>query len=206
MTTPPRASVAETALLALMTGDVTAAVEIGERASGAMLAQDGCAVIPTEIRAGGSDADLEQAGFRLGPVCAEDALFRSATLPNGWRRRAVDAQGGLCTEILDTHQRPRVSMFYKNTVHNRDAFCTILTLDHYAWHLMTDASAVVVTDPEWASPDDLVEALRRLIDKEHEDAEFWERANAPTAAENARRHRAGIRRCTKLIAMIGGAS
>jgi hypothetical protein len=66
---------------------------------------------------------LKELGFKLGkPV---DDLFREATLPEGWEKKASDH--AMWSYIYDEKGRQRLSMFYKGAFYDRDAF---LNFDH----------------------------------------------------------------------------
>lgn len=59
---------------------------------------------------GGQDQRFAEAGFRFEPLAGEDAIYRQATLPRGWRARGLHPLQPL--EIVDTHTRIRVLITY----------------------------------------------------------------------------------------------
>ena len=66
-----------------------------------------------------TDDDLVALGFTLGAALPNDPLFRAASLPDGWSKRATDHD--MWSEIVDEHGTVRVSMFYKAAFYDRRA-------------------------------------------------------------------------------------
>lgn len=75
--------------------------------------------IPVEIR-DITEAGLEAMGFKLGPACAGDPLFREATLPTGWKKRPTDHSSW--SEIVDQDGYVGFQIFYKAASYDRRAF------------------------------------------------------------------------------------
>ncbi len=84
-----------------------------------------CDVLPTDLT-GATDEDLTAAGFILGGPVEDDPMFRHATLPPGWSRRAAETDGARNTYVVDKHGCPRMLIRYKATPHDRKAFCVAL--------------------------------------------------------------------------------
>jgi hypothetical protein len=121
-------------------------------------------MLPTELH-GGAEDDLTALGFTLGPVNPDDDLFREATLPDGWERRATDHS--MWSEIVDTHGRPRVKIFYKAAFYDRKASMRLQSVESYAYDVVDGAPLVL--DDEWAT----AEAMRAaLLAKRERDAEY----------------------------------
>jgi hypothetical protein len=78
--------------------------------------------LPTQVSFG-SDADFEALGFVFGEPDRNDPLFRSATLPDGWKREGSDHS--MWSYIVDEQGRRRVSIFYKAAFYDRDAFMSL---------------------------------------------------------------------------------
>ena len=82
--------------------------------------------LPTSIH--GDVKTLEQDGVVFGDVCKGDPLFRDATLPEGWEKRATDHS--MWSELVDADGNVRASIFYKAAFYDRDAFiadCGLMT-------------------------------------------------------------------------------
>lgn len=90
-------------------GSIEASEAAGQRE---MLAST---VIPTK----GPTDQLEALGFKLGPVCEDDDLFREVTLPEGWSREGTDHS--MHSNIVDEKGRCRVGIFYKAAFYDRRA-------------------------------------------------------------------------------------
>ena len=96
----------------------------------------------------GDQAAYEALGFTFGPVDEHDPLFRPATLPAGWERKATDHSMG--SVIVDTLGRERVSIFYKAAFYDRSAHMTLISLGWYVTkHVEYDGPLIL--DDEWAT-------------------------------------------------------
>jgi len=65
------------------------------------------------------DEELRKVGFVLGDVLEDDPLFREATLPTGWEKKASDRD--TWSHIIDAQKRERVGVFYKAAFYDRKA-------------------------------------------------------------------------------------
>lgn len=66
---------------------------------------------------------LTELGFVPGDVVPGDSMFRSCTLPEGWRREASD--DAMLSYIVDERGVRRVSVFYKAAFYDRSAHASI---------------------------------------------------------------------------------
>jgi hypothetical protein len=73
--------------------------------------------LPTNTR--NTDADFEALGFTFGDPAPGDPMFRDATLPEGWTRRASDHD--MWSYIDDAEGNERVAIFYKAAFYDRSA-------------------------------------------------------------------------------------
>lgn len=67
----------------------------------------------------GQDQAFIDLGFTFGEPDADDPLFRPATLPEGWTRRASDHD--MWSYLVDETGTDRVSIFYKAAFYDRRA-------------------------------------------------------------------------------------
>lgn len=77
--------------------------------------------IPTDMHC--KPEELEALGFVLGPVNANDPMFREATLPDGWQREGSDH--AMWSYIVDEREFRRVAIFYKAAFYDRSAHLSI---------------------------------------------------------------------------------
>ena len=68
---------------------------------------------------------LTALGFVIGPVIANDPIWREATLPPGWNIKATDHY--MWSDILDETGKKRGHIFYKAAFYDRDAFMRLTT-------------------------------------------------------------------------------
>lgn len=102
---------------------IPGAIEEQEAEGAAAMQRADCKIIPTEI-CGGTEQELTALGVVLGPVDADDPLFREATLPAGWRRMGTGHS--LHTDIVDELGCKRIHIFYKAAWYDRRAHLSIL--------------------------------------------------------------------------------
>jgi len=75
----------------------------------------------TQLPQKGSESEEIQAlGIEWGESAKGDELFREATLPEGWEKRATDHS--MWSEIVDETGKVRAEVFYKAAFYDRDAF------------------------------------------------------------------------------------
>lgn len=72
---------------------------------------------------GGDDPIWAKIGVTLGAKVDGDPLFREATLPPGWQKKASDH--AMWSHLVDDKGRERASIFYKAAFYDRDAFITV---------------------------------------------------------------------------------
>ena len=102
--------------LAHMLPNVDGYIEGQERAGQSQLVNSDR--LPTDTD--GTDAEFESLGFTFGRPDAGDSLFRSATLPPGWKRQG--SEHAMWSYIVDEQDRKRVAIFYKAAFYDRRAF------------------------------------------------------------------------------------
>lgn len=73
----------------------------------------------TQLPSDGPIAEAEALGIVFGPVDERDPMFRPATLPEGWEKRATDHS--MWTDIVDDKGRKRLGVFYKAAFYDRSA-------------------------------------------------------------------------------------
>lgn len=81
-------------------------------------------VLPTKLH-GGEEAKqkLISLGFLFEEIVSNDPLFQYVTLPSGWKKVATD--DAMWSEVHDSEGKPRISMFYKASFHDRVAHMRI---------------------------------------------------------------------------------
>jgi hypothetical protein len=142
-----------------MDGGPGAAIERQERDGGQQLVNSDR--LPADM---GDQSAYEALGFTFGSVDKNDPLFRPATLPPGWSRKAGegDPRG---SSIVDAHGRKRISVFYKAAFYDRKASMHLIGLDWYVTcHVEYDEPLVLGED--WATPETVAAALKRGRDEE----------------------------------------
>jgi hypothetical protein len=108
----------------------------------------------------GREADYRALGLILGPIDPRDPLFRTATLPAGWTRRASDHD--LWSHLLDQRGRRRIAMYYQAATGHRAAHATIQSVDAYVAECAR-AGTIPVTDPTWATRTAITAAARTAL-------------------------------------------
>lgn len=163
--------------------------------------------LPTEMH-GGTQADFEALGFVFGDVTPGDPLFRAATLPAGWRKRAMDHAMG--SEILDELGRQRVSIFYKAAFYDRRADMSLVSTNGYVWRAV-DARRNLILDDTWLTVAVAVDELRKVAARALNDGAEAERfartaSDAKYWHDRAAEHMQAKAFAEALVAQIGGAS
>ncbi|MEU0940358.1 hypothetical protein [Embleya sp. NPDC005971] len=102
-------------------------------------------LLPTDC----NTAAFEAAGFTFGEPVPGDPLFRKATMPPGWTRRASDH--AMHSHILDEHGRERVSVFYKAAHYDRRARMSLIGVSWYV-HTCVSRNIEPIPDEAWATP------------------------------------------------------
>jgi hypothetical protein len=104
----------------------------------------------------GDQSAYEALGFTFGPVDESDPLFRPATIPDGWEKRATDHSMG--SVIVDPLGRERITIFYKAAFYDRSAHMTLIGLHWYVTkHVEYDGPLVL--DEEWATAETVAAAM-----------------------------------------------
>lgn len=135
-------------------GGLARAVPAQERAGQAQVVVSG--QLPARLK-GGSQQAFEALGFSFGDTNAGDPLFRSATLPPGWRK--IPSDHDLYTHIVDQFGRRRVVIMSKAAFYDRDAFMALVSLHEYVIDAARTGSQIV-TDDDWATPSAVAAELR----------------------------------------------
>lgn len=125
--------------------------------------------LPTDLN--GDQTDFEALGFVFGERDPRDPLFRSATLPEGWKREASDHSMG--SYVVDGLGRRRVSIFYKAAFYDRRADMTLVSVSGYVRDRVHHGSPIV-TDDTWATPAAVARALGDLAQRAQDDVNTWE--------------------------------
>ncbi|MEV7013461.1 hypothetical protein [Streptosporangium sp. NPDC051022] len=172
------------------------AIEAQEAAGGEAMAAGDCEVIPAR----GSDA-LALLGFSLGEVDSRDPLFRTATLPEGWKRAASDH--AMWTHLVDELGRKRVAMFYKASWYDRKAFCQIESVYSYISTCLYEDTTPVL-DETWATRDAVLEALEEVRKSEQETLDLWFGRPESFAAEYEAQSRETLTKVEALRAELAG--
>lgn len=171
---------AKTMLLADLLGGVTGseAVYAQEARGQAQIVRSES--LPTDT---GSTPDetFTALGFTFGAANPADPLFRPAALPEGWTKRATEHS--MWSEIVDTHGRVRVMVFYKAAFYDRRAYMRIENLDGYVYRLM-HKNETPVLDDTWATRDAVVAAL---VEYRNTEQGYADRADS-SYADEARRN------------------
>lgn len=94
----------------------TAFIEQDE-ANGARQMSEQTQQLPAE---GSDDPTWAKMGVHFGQPVAGDPIFRSVTLPPGWK--IARTEHNMWTELLDEKGRKRASIFYKAAFYDRSAF------------------------------------------------------------------------------------
>ena len=76
-------------------------------------------LLSDKIPVDGDDSKLEALGFTLGDPDPDDPIFRSCSLPDGWKREASDHS--MWSYIVDADGYRRVAVFYKAAYYDRNA-------------------------------------------------------------------------------------
>ncbi|MEU4173271.1 hypothetical protein AB0F46_41335 [Streptomyces sp. NPDC026665] len=170
------------------------AIEEQERAGQAQLLAS--EQLPTDLNSD-NQADFEALGFVFGDVTPGDPLFRSATLPNDWKRERSDH--AMWSYIVDEHGRRRVRVFYQAAYYDRSAHMNLDTVYDYVGDCASTGKNVI-TDDTWATPSAVLTAARQHA----EQYSRWEQRdleNDPSSEWTAAREA-----CEALVAHFEGAT
>lgn len=185
-------------LLGAMSDGSSGYIEGMERAGQSQLVNS--TDLPTRM---GEQAEYEKLGFTFAEGGQRDRLFRSATLPEGWKREGSDH--AMWSYIVDGLGRRRVSVFYKAAFYDRDAFMSLETPTSYLRSALYDGRLPVLDDV-WltrAVADATLAALRDASLKEAAEADdlatgrrddYW--------AGRAKEHRASAAKAEKMLARL----
>ena len=122
-----------------------------------------------------------------------DPLFRPATLPDGWQRKASDHAMG--SHIADALGRQRVTVFYKAAFYDRKAHMSLVSLDWYVTCSVEYDGGPVILDGEWATREAVAAVMERQRDQLlAEAAEF----RGFAAGDNPRRDAANRAGCAEI--------
>lgn len=125
-------------------------------------------VLPTEIGYHESLLTYERLGFSFGDEVDGDPLFRHATLPDGWSRKASDHS--MWSGIVDERGIERVGIFYKAAFYDRRASMQIANVGNalankVLYGEMPDLDWSLLTRDEWESFRDGVTQMRGNIER-----------------------------------------
>jgi hypothetical protein len=147
--------------------------------------------LPTQ---GSEDPEFQELGFTFGEPYKHDPLFRPATLPEGWKKVALDHAMG--SAIVDELGRQRVSVFYKAAYYDRRADMHLTTVYGYLMQLEYEKGSPVLDD-SWATPEAVAEAARGMIGREQETVELYRRPKV--AAQDPKYAAERLRQCAETI-------
>lgn len=155
--------------------------------------------LPVDLN-GSNEDDFLAAGFTFGDPDPGDNLFRSATLPEGWKREGSDHS--MWSYIVDQNGRRRVSVFYKAAFYDRRAFMSLVTplsdlSDLYYGEIKELPVDGWTTREAWV--DLLTREHARLLEEAQEQDSYY-----PVGAERSRKHAAIC--AEHLVKMQGGES
>jgi hypothetical protein len=143
-----------------------------------------CQLVTSELlpAAHGDDAPWLALGFTFGDPAPGDPLFVSATLPEGWEKRAADHSMG--SVIADALGRNRVSIFYKAAWYDRSAHMTLVGLHWYVTKHVEYDEPLVISD-EWATREAVLAAMRKNRDENLREADEFRQFAADVAGRRA---------------------
>jgi hypothetical protein len=152
--------------------------------------------LPTQ---GSDDPEFLELGFTFGEPHKHDPLFRPATLPEGWKKVALDHAMG--SAIVDELGRQRVSVFYKAAYYDRRADMHLTTVYGYVMRLEYEKGAPVL-DESWATPEAVAEAAKGLISRANESIALYEKSTDAYATKRVAESRETIAWAEALIARV----
>jgi hypothetical protein len=179
-------------------GGVSAAIERQERQGQAQLVDS--TVIPTDLN-GGSEDDLRALGFTLGDPVPDDAMFRHAELPAGWKREGTEH--AMWSHIVDEQGRPRCSIFYKAAFYDRSAHISVTSVYGYVNDCLREGKTPIL-DNVWATREAVLKALEEIRQSEQESVEVWAGRSDSYAAEYEAESRAKVAKVDALAASLNG--
>ena len=159
-------------------------------------------VIPTRINSG-SEEELTALGFKLGDKVQGDPMFRSAELPDGWKREGSDH--AMWSHIVDDLGRKRISIFYKAAFYDRDAFLGINTVYAYVGACLGEKREPIA-DEVWATPKALYVAAVGQFAQCAKYLTMYDGRDDEYGRERAAELRAEMSACQALIDSLGGAA
>jgi hypothetical protein len=160
--------------------------------------------LPTETNEG-SDEPYLALGFTFGKPDPHDPLFRPATLPAGWSRKATDHS--MHSKIVDELGRERVGIFYKAAFYDRRADMRLETPFSYLRSALYYGTPVVLDDV-WLTREVAqgeLEALAVREDRQAADYDGYKERNDGREeyyAECAAEHRADAAKARALAATL----
>ena len=158
---------------------VSSYIEGMEAAGQRQMVASNCTVLPTDAGAT-PDREFEALGFTFGEPDPSDPLFRSATLPEGWRKEGSDH--AMWSYILDPQNRRRVSIFYKAAFYDRRAHMGLTTVYSYARGLV-GGDDMPVYDDQWCTAEAFAAALADMRNALTERIEQYEGSSSEWAAD-----------------------
>lgn len=175
-------------------GGITGYVEGMESAGQRQLVES--TDLPTH---GSDDPEFERLGFTFGEPHKHDPLFRPATLPQGWKKVALDHAMG--SAIVDELGRERVSVFYKAAYYDRRADMHLNTVFGYLMQLEYEKASPVLDD-SWATPAAVAEAAKGLISRANESIALYEKRTDEYSVKRVVESRETIAWAEALIAQV----
>ncbi len=89
--------------------------------------------------------DLEALGFVRGEAVADDPLFVYATIPEGWRKEAIDNHP-MGSRIVDERGIGRVTVFYKAAYYDRRADFQVVRVGVAAANILYHEGPAILPD------------------------------------------------------------
>lgn len=154
-------------------------------------------LLPTDMH-GGSDDDLTALGIQLGPVDANDPLFREATLPAGWTKEPT--QSAQASYVKDPLGRVRLHVYYKAAFYDRNASVVVLDVAAYAWRVVQGEEPVVLDD-KWATRHSVIEAVHHIRERAEVNRNRIDDPDSDILARLTKR----IARCDELLTQLTNA-
>jgi hypothetical protein len=159
--------------------------------------------LPTDAREG--DEPYLALGFTFGDPDPSDKMFRPATLPPGWSRKATDHS--MWSKLVDELGRERVAIFYKAAFYDRSAFMRLESPYGYLSSALYYDTGVVLDDV-WLTRDVVTTTLEEIATRHDKDAADYEGYRSRNDgredyyAEIEAEHRAGAAKARALAATL----
>jgi hypothetical protein len=151
--------------------------------------------LPTDA---GDDRAYLALGFTFGPADPQDRLFRTATLPTGWRRQGSDHS--MWSHIVDEFGRERVSIFYKAAFYDRSAHMSLTPVRGYVSKVVHGDVTEPVFDESWCTRAAFADALAEMRVEAADRVAQYEGSSAPWASEELPKCRERLAAVDVLIA------